>query len=210
MGVAVGWLMPSALSRLLIVSTFVTSGLAGLAGVARADDSPMDPAVRNYHLQILATDVVAAGAFVGGNALESETTATGDVMMVGGALSYALGGPIVHIAHGNYGRAAISAGLRVLLPIIGANIGVAFSSCDRTQALANLCYVDDMAAGFLVGAAAAATADNLLVTPWHVGGGAAAPPVSATATRARTTALSLTPRIVATQDHALFGLGGRF
>ena len=135
------------LTRLLVV----TSLLAGLAGVARAEDGAVDPAVRNYHLQIAATDVVAAGAFFGGNALESESNPTGDVLMAGGGLTYALGGPLVHVAHRNYGRAAISVGLRVLLPIVGANVGVAFSSCDRGKDFGSLCYLDDMAAGFLVG-----------------------------------------------------------
>ena len=94
----------------------------------------------------------------------------------------------------------------MLLPIIGANIGVAFSSCDRKQDFVNLCYLDDMAAGFLIGAATAATADDLLVAPWTIASAETAAPRST----ARTTSLSLTPRIVATQDRALFGLGGRF
>ena len=190
------------LTRLLVV----TSLLAGLAGVARAEDGAVDPAVRNYHLQIAATDVVAAGAFFGGNALESESNPTGDVLMAGGGLTYALGGPLVHVAHRNYGRAAISVGLRVLLPIVGANVGVAFSSCDRGKDFGSLCYLDDMAAGFLVGAAVAATADNLLVTPWTMPGAETTGPRVAHATPS----LSLTPRIVATQDRAVFALGGRF
>jgi len=190
--------MPNTFARLLIVVSLTF----GLVGVARAEDAPVDPSVRDYHLQILATDVGAAGAFIGGNALENKAGATGDVLMVAGGVTYALGGPVVHVAHRNYGRAAISLGLRVLLPIVGANIGVAFSSCDKHETFANLCSVNDMAAGFLVGAAAAAAADNLLVTPWTMAGSEAAPP--------RPTPLSLAPRIVATQDRAIFGLGGRF
>jgi hypothetical protein len=190
--------MPNTFARLLTLASLT----CGLAGVARAEDAPSDPSVRDYHLQILATDVGAAGAFIGGNALENKLGATGDVVMVAGGVTYALGGPVVHVAHGNYGRAAISLGLRVLLPIVGANVGVAFSSCDRNQTFANLCYLDDMAAGFLVGAATAAAADNLLVTPWTTATTETAP--------ARTTRLSLSPRIVANQDRAILGLGGRF
>jgi len=190
--------MPNSFTRLLILAALTF----GLARVARADDAPVEPSVRDYHLQILATDVGAAGAFLGGNALENKAGATGDVLMVAGGVTYALGGPVVHLTHGNYGRAAISLGLRVLLPIVGANIGVAFSSCDNHQTFANLCSVDGMAAGFLVGAATAAAADNLLVTPWTIAGGEAAPP--------KPTALTVSPRIVATQDRAIFGLGGRF
>jgi hypothetical protein len=173
----------------------------GLANAARANEASVSADVRTYHLQILATDVVAAGAFFGGDALENKAGATGDVLLVGGGVMYALGGPVVHVAYGNYGRAAISLGLRVLLPVLGANIGVAFSSCNRTNTLDDLCYLDDMAVGFLVGAATAAAADNLLVTPWTM----ASQPVPA-----QSTPLSLSPRIVATQDRAIFGLGGRF
>jgi hypothetical protein len=199
------------LSRTLTVSSLLLSSLlVSLAapGVASAAEATAEAAARpSYRLQILAADASAAALFLGGDGLESRGGAigtAGDVLMATGGVTYLLGGPVIHAVHRNYGRAAISIGLRVVLPVVGANIGTALSSCDRTQTFANLCAVDDMAAGFLIGAAAAAAADTLLVAPAGVAesGGEAARP------RAR--GLSPVPRIVAGPDRALFGLGGQF
>jgi hypothetical protein len=46
----------------------------------------------------------------------------GPGMMAGLAL-YALGSPIIHASHDNWGRAGISFGARVALPVIGGGIG---------------------------------------------------------------------------------------
>jgi hypothetical protein len=191
--------MPN-LTRLgvLLAGVLLLSGRA-----ARADEATERT---GYRLQILASDGVAAAAFFGGNAVESDGAA-GDVLMATGGVTYLLGGPVIHAVHHNYGRAAISLGLRVLLPIIGANIGVAASGCQDHQSFANLCYVDDMAAGFLIGAATAAAADILLVAPGAHGAG---PEVDEPGSRNPPAGLSLAPRMVATGDHAMFGLGGRF
>jgi len=195
----------SALSCIFLSSLLVA--LAAPGGARAADAALPEAAARpGYRLQILAADASAAALFLGGDGLESLGGAVGtagDVLMATGGLTYLLGGPVIHAVHRNYGRAAISIGLRVVLPIVGANIGTALSSCDRTQSFANLCYVDDMAAGFLIGAATAAAADILLVAP-----GARAE--SDDAPRPQAHGPSLTPRIVASQDRALFGLGGQF
>jgi hypothetical protein len=42
---------------------------------------------------------------------------------LGGGLLYLLGGPVIHLAHGEAGRAVGSLGLRVALPIAGAFVG---------------------------------------------------------------------------------------
>src|SRR5947208_12597579 len=152
--------------RLTVAAVLVS---IAFVGVAHADDSTVDaPAQPSYRMQLVASDTVAAAAFLGGDALESRGGAagtTGDVLMATGGAAFLLGGPVIHALHGNYGRGAISLGLRVLLPIIGANIGAAVSGCDKHEGLGDLCVVDDMTAGLLVGAATAAVADALLVAP---------------------------------------------
>jgi hypothetical protein len=46
-------------------------------------------------------------------------------LLYAGVGGYALGGPAVHIANGESGRAALSLGVRIVLPAIGAAIGYA-------------------------------------------------------------------------------------
>jgi hypothetical protein len=52
-------------------------------------------------------------------------SSTGEGLAYASLATYALGGPVVHIAHENYGRAAGSLGLRVGGPILGGALGCA-------------------------------------------------------------------------------------
>lgn len=96
----------------------------------RSDTSPAPPAgaappatvSRWYGWQTLVTDGAAIGLVTGGIVLDEASHVSSSVLADGviglGVASYALGGPIVHFAHRNPGRAFASLALRIGLPII--------------------------------------------------------------------------------------------
>jgi hypothetical protein len=179
--------------------------LALLAGTARAEGQA--PAVEaseqpfeSYSLQIVASDAIGYGLFALGVAFESDagrdTVASETLFTIGGG-TVLLGGPAIHLAHGEVGRAALSFGLRVALPIVGAAIGVRSASCGD----ANLCGLDEALAGLAIGSVIASVVDATLIAgPWR-------PPSS---TAKAHSGWSLAPRVVATPELALVGVGGRF
>jgi len=89
------------------------------------------------------------------------------LVVVSGAGTLALGGPVVHLAHGNYGRAVGSLGLRVMsaTALFAVGYGVAKgqdNSCDG-----GLCGLNwlgtGVIAGALVGLPVGAMLDNILL-----------------------------------------------
>ena len=74
---------------------------------------------------------------------------------------FALGGPIVHLAHRHYGRAGISLGLRLALPAIGAAVGVdlAGHQCDANPDCWGFEVISGGAVGGLIGMVAASILD---------------------------------------------------
>lgn len=141
-----------------------------------------------YGGPILLTDGIAYGSL----ALGLEFEETGPAALPVGVLTYALGGPIVHLAHGNWGRSAISTGVRILLPIVGLAIGAnaddgydgSSGGTDRTGALLG---------GVLTGMAAATLVDAALL---------AYEPVAESPTVA--------PMVNVGKDHAFIGATGTF
>jgi hypothetical protein len=109
-----------------------------------------------------------------------------------GGLTYALGGPIVHLAHGNWGRSAISVGARVALPIVGLAIGAntddgydgSSGGSDRTGALLG---------GVFAGMLAATMVDAALLAYEPVDEGA-----------------SVAPTVSVGKEHAFVGAAGTF
>ncbi len=94
--------------------------------------SPAEAAARTwYGGQVLAVDGASAISLTTGIALASATGAGGSAiadvavagLLLGGAGTYALGAPVVHIAHGRVGAAALSLGLRIGLPTAGFFLG---------------------------------------------------------------------------------------
>ncbi len=77
-----------------------------------------------YGLHTLAVDGLALGLVV--MAVTTESSAFGTLA----AMSYVLGGPLVHNAHGQTGKAFGSLGIRVGAPVVGAGIGMALDDCD--------------------------------------------------------------------------------
>lgn len=79
-----------------------------------------------YGYEIAATDVGGWALIIGGAKLDAWPVSA----LGAGALF--LGGPIVHAAHGNYGRAGISFGARVGGPLLGIGIGAALDKNSRS------------------------------------------------------------------------------
>jgi hypothetical protein len=128
---------------------------------------------RWYGWQTLSVDALPAGLFVGALVSKGET----QVQFWGtGALTFALGGPLVHVLHDRPLAGLGSLGLRVGLPVLGMAIGLPFASlnpcpdlpgtrCERTTAtplivggLVGLAGASALDAGFLAYGAPSQTA----------------------------------------------------
>jgi hypothetical protein len=118
---------------------------------------------RWYGWQTLTLDGAALGVAVGGSAFVDR-----DVPIVAGLGTYALGAPIVHVAHGEPWRAAGSFGLRVGLPLL---VGDIVARADSTRCPGRDEYEDfecqdqlgKMAAGALVSMLVASAVDAALL-----------------------------------------------
>jgi hypothetical protein len=182
--------------------------LLAVAAPARAESKP---AADNYTWQVAATDATLISAAFAGFALEGKDAsidylASNTLMAVGG-IGYFVGAPIVHIAHGRYGRAGVSFAIRTGLPMALGAFAAQFKSCSPNEFF---CGLDEFATGFAVGAVAAAVVDSTLIaTTWSSKSTAEPEPPVAVAPRAPAH-LSISPRLVATQDIAMLGVGGQF
>ena len=176
---------------------------------ARAESKP---AADNYGWQVAATDATLIGAAFAGFSLEGKDGSLNYVpsntLMAVGGIGYFLGGPIVHIAHKRYGRAGVSIAIRTGLPIFGGAIAARFATCNPNE-LQLLCGMDEFAMGFAIGAVAAAVVDSTLIAPWSSRSAAEPEPPVAVAPRAPAR-LTISPRLVATPDIAMLGVGGQF
>src|SRR5689334_4180827 len=119
--------MPRTTYRFAIVATValvLTASLFG--GVAHAQtpvagEQPVAPTrSETYTLQILAVDAASVGLVFAGGVVDGNL---GEGISTVGLGGLTLGGPIVHAAHGHWGRSALSLGMRVVLPVVGAVIG---------------------------------------------------------------------------------------
>jgi hypothetical protein len=142
-----------------LLATFPVLLLFVTSAIAQTAPGPFPPpqigqetrVVRRYGWQILVTDlgVITASAVLG-----SASEDTGSGMFAAG---YFLGGPAVHIAHGNPGRALGSAIVRISLPVLGALAGVSTANCYSSDDW--FCGVGHAAYGGLIGMAAAVAID---------------------------------------------------
>ena len=109
---------------------------------------------------------------------------------------YALGGPVVHAAHGQWGRAGASLGLRLGAPTVGALGGylVGSASCARPDTSDVPCAAVGAGLGLLAGGAAAIILDAAVL---------AYEPEAAPN-------LALVPVIIADRDRWGAGLSGTF
>lgn len=111
----------------------------------------LEPTRQWYGKNMIITDLTALGLFLGGAAMLGNSSDLGAGLMVLGAGTYALGGPIVHFSEGQVGRGFASLGLRVVGPVAtgltGAFIGAAASSgCGD-----DWCGLEGAAIGGLIG-----------------------------------------------------------
>jgi hypothetical protein len=91
--------------------------LATAAVVVALSSSPARAEEKRYGYQVAAPDAVGWVLVLVGSQSENWGAAA---LGVGGIL---LGGPIVHAAHGHWGRAGASLGLRVGAPLAGVSLG---------------------------------------------------------------------------------------
>ena len=144
---------------------------------------------RWYGGPILVTDGIAYGSI----ALGFGVWETAPVAIPIGVLTYALGGPIVHMAHGNWGRSAISMGVRVASPIVGLAIGANAQNSNYDDSSGGGDRAEALLGGVFVGMLAATLVDAALI---------AYEPVSESPTVAPTVSLG--------KDHAFIGATGTF
>lgn len=173
---------------------------------ARADSKP---AADNYGWQVAATDATLISAAFAGFSLEGKDGSLNYVpsntLMAVGGIGYFLGAPIVHIAHKRYGRAGVSIAIRTGLPMFAGVVASQFKSCSPSEFL---CGLEEFGTGFAVGAVAAAVVDSALIAPWSSKSTAEPEPL-AVAPRAPARPI-ISPRLVATPDIAMLGIGGQF
>ncbi|HWZ87786.1 MAG TPA: hypothetical protein VNW92_03020 [Polyangiaceae bacterium] len=160
-----------------------------------------------YGWQTLSTDGAAigvlllAGTFIRNDDTDSQRDAADSVLVLSAA-TYALGGPIVHVAHRQWGKAVTSTGLRIGLPVTGILIGAALDRCGPYSD-SDTCGAIGPGVGMLlgIGAAIALDASALAYEPVPV----------ASATRARQPlATTAAPFVIADARHALLGVSGTF
>jgi hypothetical protein len=108
------------------------------SGVAAANDVSEEPASESrwYGWQIMIADAVAAGLIVQSIGSPANVSETRQNLGGVGFGTYALGGPIVHWAHGRVGTGFGSLGLRVGFPfaLLVAFVGVCWGKqCDSGE-----------------------------------------------------------------------------
>lgn len=139
--------MRSFLAAILVMATVLTAATG-----ARADDDPADatkhePEQTWYGAQTLATDGAAIALALAAGASSRSTDVMGG-LFYGSLATYALGGPIVHIAHGRGRIAAADLVVRVTSPVAAAVVGYAIGSA---AAPATSCEGDGPCGGGIVG-----------------------------------------------------------
>lgn len=131
--------------------------------VAPRPTEPCDCAdALDYRWQLVLSDLAAVTTVVAGAATDND----GSVPLVATGIGmYALVPAVVHLAHDQPGRAAISAGIRIGLPAIGVGLGVALAAgCDGPhvdeygETESDLCPVGAVIFGGLVASIGALTA----------------------------------------------------
>ena len=147
----------------LLLGSVGTTAFAQAGPSAKEREGLDRPASKQrwYGWQTLTVDAVPAALF--SSALPANEGQ--EVVLWGlGSVSFALGGPIVHAAHGRPLTAFGSLALRLGLPVLGMSIGSQFLSCEFSQDDDDFdpsCEADDtpLIVGGLFGAATASALD---------------------------------------------------
>jgi hypothetical protein len=115
-----------------------------------------------YGWQTLLADGAALSLVVGGASLQSNKTAQtgGGLLAVGGALTYVLGGPIIHVVNERALTGLASLGLRVGVPVGGTLLGAIGGSAVCRDSSGNwICALVGGVIGFSVGILGAVIVD---------------------------------------------------
>jgi hypothetical protein len=197
-----------------VLFAFMVLASASARGQSLPTESE-EPAVRveppapgtGYRLQIITADALSVGTVLAGFAVDryAHTSLVSGVLVTGGLGGYALGGPFIHMEHHRSYRGALSLALRVGLPIVGAAVGAWSATCTPGEWF---CGVGEGVAGFAIGAGAAMVIDSAFIVPWS-DSATSEPARAATASRP-SPGLHLSPRLVATPDVTMVGVGGFF
>jgi hypothetical protein len=114
---------------------------------------------RWYGWQTLATDAISFGVL----ATAADSRDSGPQVAIG-LLGYALGGPVIHAAHGHVGKAFGSLGLRVGAPVVGAVTGFAMEDCEHSDdGEMDFCGLQGAGIGLVIGAASAVILDATVI-----------------------------------------------
>jgi hypothetical protein len=154
------------------VAWAIVGGLVLCARAAVAQTEPPVPASAEhwYGWQTLVADACAVGIFaaawvVGSGGYDQATKTRTETLAYISLGTFVLGGPIVHAAHGHWGKAGISFALRVGLPILGAAAAFAATDGSCSNADGGCGGAASSAVVFLFGIATAVTMDaGLLAT----------------------------------------------
>jgi hypothetical protein len=129
----------------------------GWAPVVAPPDASLPRAKRWYGAYTLATDGAAVALALGGAALDRD----GELLLAASVGAYLVGGPIVHLAHGNPGRSLLSLGTRAGLPVTLAFLGVAAEGCGDGGG--DFCGYGGALIGFGVGLVGAVVIDAAVI-----------------------------------------------
>lgn len=127
--------------------------LATAAAVLALASSPARAEEKWYGYQVAAPDVVGGVLVLA--AAQSEAWGTAAL----GVATILLGGPIVHAAHGHWGRAGASLGLRVGAPLLGVSLGAGLGASGGGGGKGSLDAITYAIVGAGLGYVVAATVD---------------------------------------------------
>lgn len=199
--------VPGAALTMLLVMAMATRP-------AQAETASAVPqATPSYRWQIATADGVAAAFLYTTYLMVDRRAYSGDqVVLAAGLGTYLMGGPLIHVAHHQGTRAALSFVARAFLPYLGAEIGKPY----RPAGLAN----DEesnkgLIVGAVVGMTVASLADVLVIARPGEQGTANLQPGSSASPRPGTSgvaaeALTFAPGAIVLPDRAMVGFGGIF
>jgi len=112
----------------LVTAILLTSVIARAQPSAPVAAPPqVDDATGSYRLELAESELPSIALAISGVALgrtdRGERHAAAALLVAAG-VTYAFGGAAVHLWHGHPGRAALSVGLRGVMPVLGAGIGL--------------------------------------------------------------------------------------
>lgn len=161
------------------------------------EDEP-EVVTTSYRNEILIASGLGVGTYIAGAMAETPgggDTEASDTLFAVGALGMMFAPGVVHAAHGEYGRGALSVVMRWAAGGLGAMAAMSLSTCDPSKDF--LCELDALGPGMLVGVSIASLVDAFAMT-------------SQTTYRPRRAERVLTPMVSATSSGGQLGLAGTF